>query len=65
MRLTIDAARCTGHGRCYALAPQLFSPDDFGHCELVVADGAVAPELEKQARVGRDSCPEHAITIND
>ncbi len=65
MRLSVDAARCTGHGRCYALAPQLFAPDDFGHCELVFGDGGVPEELEDQARLGRDNCPEQAITITD
>lgn len=65
MRLSVDPAVCTGHGRCYALAPQLFAPDDFGHCELVVGDGEVRDTLEDQARVGRDSCPEAAITISD
>lgn len=65
MRLSVDTAICTGHGRCYALAPQLFAPDDFGHCELVIGDGSVSSELEEQARVGRDSCPEQAITISD
>ena len=65
MRVSVDAALCTGHGRCYALAPQLFAPDDFGHCALVVGDGVVPNGLEEQARVGRDNCPEHAITIGD
>ena len=41
MRVTVDADVCTGHGRCYALAPDVFAPDDFGHCEIVVADGEV------------------------
>ena len=65
MRLSVDADLCTGHGRCYALAPELFTPDDFGHCELVVGDGDVPGRLEEQARVGRDGCPEQAITISD
>ena len=66
MRLSVDAALCTGHGRCYALAPQLFAPDDFGHCELVLGEnGAVPNGLDDQARLGRDNCPEQAITITD
>ena len=65
MRVSVDAALCTGHGRCYALAPELFAPDDFGHCELVVGDGGVPSGLDDQARVGRDNCPEQAITISD
>ena len=64
MRLSVDAALCTGHGRCYALAPGLFAPDDFGHCELVFGDGDVPNGLDHQARLGRDNCPEHAITIS-
>ena len=65
MRVSVDAALCTGHGRCYALAPELFAPDDFGHCELVVGEGDVPGLLEEHARVGRDNCPEQAITITD
>ena len=65
MRLSVDAIRCTGHGRCYVLAPQLFAPDEFGHCELVLGDADVPDELGDQARLGRDNCPEQAITITD
>jgi ferredoxin len=65
MRVTVDPDVCTGHGRCYALAPELFGSDDFGHCEILVADGEVPPGLEAQARTGRDNCPELAISITD
>ena len=37
-RLEIDLERCTGHGRCYALAPKLFDADDYGHAVLVPTD---------------------------
>jgi ferredoxin len=63
MRVSVDADVCTGHGRCYALAADVFGADDFGHCEILVPDGEVPPELEEQARTGRDNCPELAITI--
>ncbi|MSO37834.1 MAG: ferredoxin [Acidimicrobiia bacterium] len=65
MRVTVDAALCTGHGRCYALAPEVFAADDFGHCEVVVDRGEVPLELQDSARVGFESCPEHAIAITD
>lgn len=65
MRLSVDPALCTGHGRCYALASQVFAPDHFGHCELVLENVVVPDELEDQARLGRDNCPEQAITITD
>ncbi|EUA40756.1 ferredoxin [Mycobacterium avium subsp. hominissuis 101] len=31
-RVVVDAERCTGHGRCYTLAPDVFDADEFGHC---------------------------------
>ena len=65
MRVAVDAELCTGHGRCYALAPDLFGPDDYGHCEILVADGVVPEALEDHARIGRENCPEQAITIED
>ncbi len=62
MRVEVNADRCEGHGRCYALAPELFEPDDIGNSE-VIGDGAVDPSLESKARLAVDNCPEHAITI--
>ena len=63
MRVTVDSEACVGHGRCYALAPDVFAPDDRGHCEIVVDD--VPRELEEQARAGEANCPERAISISD
>lgn len=65
MRVRIDVDRCTGHGRCYTMAGDLFGPDEYGHCELLVVDSALPVHLEEQARVGRDNCPEQAISIDD
>jgi ferredoxin len=50
-----------GHGRCYALGPDVFDADDRGHCGVLVTD--VPPELEAQARAGEADCPERAICI--
>ncbi len=63
MRLHVDEERCTGHGRCYALAPEVFEPDEEG---MNAAGGTileVAPGQEQAAQVGMDGCPEHAITV--
>lgn len=62
MRVRIDDARCEGHGRCYALVPQLFAADDIGNSQAI-ADGTVAPELERQARLAAANCPERAVII--
>lgn len=65
MQVRVDEAVCTGHGRCYALAPDVFGSDDFGHCVVLVSAGGVPSGLEAQARVGRDNCPELAITVEE
>lgn len=61
MRLRIDTERCTGHGRCYMLAPDVFDTDDRGYGVVTVAD--VPPELEAQARKAADNCPEQAVLL--
>ncbi|WP_025735076.1 ferredoxin [Mycobacterium genavense] len=60
-RVAVDADLCTGHGRCYSLAPEVFDADDVGHCVVLVED--VSGELEEQAAIGEKNCPEHAITL--
>ena len=62
MRIVIDADRCSGHGRCYDLAPHLFAPDDDGHATLV-SDGAVAPEDDAAAAAAVRNCPEQALSL--
>jgi ferredoxin len=61
MKLQIDFEKCTGHGRCYSLAPEVYEPDDVGHSTLVSED--VPAELEHKARLGVENCPEQAISI--
>lgn len=56
-RLVIDQDRCTGHGRCYDLAPSLFEPDDYGHGQ-VIESGEID---ERAARAAVLACPEQAI----
>ena len=63
MKVSIDHETCTGHGRCYALAPDVFDSDDSGFGRVQRAD--VPAELENQALAGVRGCPEHAITVKD
>ena len=62
MKITVDPEKCTGHARCYGLAPDLFSVDDYGLAS-VVGDGSVPPELEDKARLAIANCPEYAIEV--
>jgi ferredoxin len=64
MKVLIDAEKCQGHNRCYALAPELFDVDDYGQA-MVVGDGTVAPDLVDKARLAVANCPEYAISIEE
>ena len=63
VRITFDSGKCQGHGRCYALAPELFDADDEGSAVLKAADGEVPAGLEDQAIPASDNCPEYAIEV--
>jgi ferredoxin len=58
VRLSITDA-CTGHGRCYSLAPELFDCDDRGYG--VVLSPETEPALDDKARTAVRNCPEGAI----
>ena len=64
MRVHVDAEKCQGHNRCYALAPDLFDVDDYGNAHER-GDGAVPPHLEEQARLAAANCPEFAVILED
>ncbi|WP_045880161.1 ferredoxin [Pseudofrankia sp. DC12] len=61
MRAIVDGARCTGHARCKASAPEVFALDNLG-CALP-GEHAVAAGAEAAARRGASACPEGAITL--
>lgn len=61
MKLKLDREACQGHGRCYALAPDLFDADDEGFAVLLV-DGEIPADQEADAQLCVDNCPEFAIT---
>jgi ferredoxin len=65
VKLRIEDSCCVGHGRCYALAPDVFDADDQGHAVLRVDGGVVPPELEDVARQAVANCPEDAIQLDD
>ena len=61
VRVTVDLAKCVGHGRCYELAPAIFGEDERGHCKILLDE--VPPEHEKAALVAAANCPEDAIKV--
>jgi ferredoxin len=64
MRVELDRARCSGHARCFAVAPEVFDIDDDCFC-LPPAEGPLSPDLEAIARNGVDACPENALKLVD
>ena len=61
VKIVLDADRCTGHGRCYSLAPELFDSDDEGHSVVIASE--VPAGLESQARLAAENCPETCISL--
>ena len=64
--ITIDSGKCSGHGRCYTLAPNLFEPDDEGFA-VIITEGVADGDLEGRAKLMEavDNCPERAISVTD
>ena len=61
MHISIDRSLCSGHGRCYTLAPEAFGFDDEGFS--VPKFETVPAEFEEPARRGATACPEGAISV--
>ena len=60
-RIEIDAEACTGHGRCYTLAPNAFDEDERGYGQV---GGEVVPaELMVEVRSAIANCPESAVRL--
>lgn len=63
MKVRIDFELCSGHGRCYAICPEVFSDDDEGY--PVLASEEVPPEAEDTVRAAANNCPERAIGLTE
>ncbi len=63
MRVSVDLEACQGHGVCHMSAPDVFDLDDLDGHAIVVAD-PVPRELEGDAQLGAESCPERAISVH-
>jgi ferredoxin len=64
LRLSIEPERCTGHGRCYVIAPALFVDDERGFGE-VLGSGEVPSQGQEAANAAVGGCPEHAVVLDD
>lgn len=62
MRVELNRERCSGHARCFAVAPEVFDIDEDGFC-LPLPNGPLSSDLEAAARNGVDACPENALRL--
>lgn len=63
MRVTVDRARCEGHGVCEEIAPGVYRLNDEG--ELEIRTDPVPADQEQKAESGARLCPVAALTIAD
>jgi ferredoxin len=63
VKLYIDPEQCTGHGRCYRLAPDLLAPDEEGYVALRGVAVDVPAEQAAFAEEAEGTCPEGAISL--
>jgi ferredoxin len=63
MRVSVDLDVCQGHGVCHMSAPDVFELDETDGHAIVMVD-PVPAELEADAQLAADSCPERAITVS-
>ncbi len=61
MRVTVDRARCEGHGVCEEIAPKVYRLDDEG--ELEILTDPVPADQEQKAESGARLCPVAALTV--
>ena len=63
MKLTVDADRCMGHGRCYSVAPDLLTYDEEGFVSIRGQTIDVPEDQIEAAREAVESCPEEAPAL--
>jgi ferredoxin len=63
MKLHVEHDLCSGHGRCYAVAPDVFDSDDEGYNDARGRTVEIAAEHEADAKLGQRACPENAIRL--
>jgi ferredoxin len=60
--LRVDWLRCSGHGLCADMAPEVIEKDDWGF-PVVAGDGVVPHALLKIVNRAVDACPAAALVL--
>jgi ferredoxin len=63
VKIFIDPEECTGHGRCYRMAPDLLTYDDEGYVAIRGEAIDVPAGQAEFAEEAEGTCPEGAISL--
>ena len=63
MKIVANTALCSGHARCAAVAPEVFTLNDDGYVGF--DEKEVPAGMEAQAQRGVRACPERALKLED
>jgi ferredoxin len=63
VKVVIDVDACTGHGRCYEVAPDLFEADPESGYGSVIHAGDLDTSQQESATRATNVCPEGAIAL--
>jgi ferredoxin len=63
LRVRIDRERCQGHARCFALAPELFELDQFGHGREI-GEGLCLPSLRLRRGSPKLTAPSLPLSLS-
>ena len=63
MKISVDYARCEGHGLCADQAPDVFSLDDDGELTYRFDAAEVPDEHQVAARAAVNVCPVAALRV--
>jgi ferredoxin len=61
MKINVDTDRCTGHGVCESLAPEVFEVGDDGIVHLLTEDLAEDQRATLESAVAE--CPTQALSL--
>jgi ferredoxin len=62
--VSVDSARCQGHARCLAFAPEVFDFDDEGY-SFVPEEKSRFERLDEGVQRAIANCPERAIIVTE
>ena len=62
VRVSIESAKCQGHGRCAIIAPDVFDTDDLDKGTVLL--DPCPEQFRAAAEEAVFTCPESAITIS-